>query len=287
MRCKHRHSVFGRRCLGEIVVVFNTPCSTGCAPVGAYRSTVKIVARRYDGCILHPCGVAQHHHLIAIPCYAVEVELALRAAAGARHVVIAEIIRVKVGAHEGRAVPQAIVAVNAVGTYQYGVLFGLWRIASYRALCVYGIVDTVTVCEHMVARVNKIIFAIAFKHARPLGPLAVHAGVKVDIGSKRGVCRHFIAFNARMVGMIKIPLAVIVNKDATINLLFQVIGHHLERARGAVAGKHIMAITIGRSHHIESAIPVFHLGGIAINGNGVVAHHNGIRPINEVARRPA
>ena len=177
--------------------------------------------------------------------------------------------------------------VNAIGTDQYRVLFGLWRIAGYRPLGVYGIVDAITICEHVVARVNKIIFAIAFKHARPLGPPAVHAGVKVDIGSKRGVCRHLVAFNARMVGMIKIPLAIVVDKDATINLLFQVLGHHLERARGAVAGKHIVAITIGRRHHIESAIPVFHLGGIAINGNGVVAHHNGVRPIDEVARRPA
>ena len=105
MRRKHRHSVFGQRCLGEIVAVYNTPCTTGGAPVGAYLSTVEIVAGRYDGCILHPRGIAQHHHLIAIPCYAVEVELALGAAAGARHVVIAEIIRVEVGAHEGRAVP--------------------------------------------------------------------------------------------------------------------------------------------------------------------------------------
>ena len=178
-------------------------------------------------------------------------------------------------------------AVNAIGTDQDGVLFSLRRIAGYRALCVYGIVDTITVCEHMVARIDKIIFAIAFKHARALGPVMVHAGVKVDIGPKRGVCRHFIAFNARMVGMIKIPLAIVVDKDATINLLLQVLGHHLERARGAVAGQHIVAQAIGRGHHIEGAVPVFHLGGIAINGNGVVAHHNGIRPINEVARCPA
>ena len=104
MRRKHRHSVFGRRCLGQIVAVHNAPCATVCAPVGAYLSTVEIVARRYDGCILHPRGIAQHHHLIAIPCYAVEVELALGATAGARHVVIAEIIRVEVGTHKGRAV---------------------------------------------------------------------------------------------------------------------------------------------------------------------------------------
>ena len=139
----------------------------------------------------------------------------------------------------------------------------------------------------MVARIDKIIFAIALKHAGALSPLAVHTGVKVDISPKRGVCRHLVAFNARMVGMIKIPLAIVVNKDATINLLLQVIGHHLERARGTVASKHIVAQTVGRGHHIEGAIPVLHLRGIAINGNGVVAHHNGIRPINEVARRPA
>ena len=178
-------------------------------------------------------------------------------------------------------------AVNTIGTDQDGVLFGLRRIAGYRPLGVYGIVDTITVGEHMVARIDKIIFAIAFKHAGALSPIMVHAGVKVDIGAKRGVCRHLVAFNARMVGMIKIPLTVVVNEDATINLLFQVIGHHLERARGAVAGQHIVAQAVGRGHHIESAIPVFHLGGIAINGNGVVAHHNGIRPINEVARCPA